>query len=80
MGEEHLFIKQVFGKTLPKDVLPVNAGILVMNVQTVYQIYNLPTGQYGNGRYITLGDLDSGIAKAEYVKRGENIKEKYFSM
>lgn len=76
MGEEHLLIKQVFGKTLPRDVYPVNEGILVMNVQTVYQIYSLLTNQYQNGRYITLADLESGAARIEYVKRGENIKEK----
>lgn len=76
MGEEHLLIQQVFGKTLPKDEYPVNEGILVMNVQTVYQIYCLLTNQYNNGRYITLVDLDSGDARVEYVKRGESIKEK----
>ncbi len=76
MGEEHLLIKQVFGKTLSSDAHPVDEGILVMNVQTVYQIYNLLTNQYQNGRYITLADLESGVARVEYVKRGENIKEK----
>ncbi len=76
MGEEHLLIKQAFGKTLAKDVHPLDEGILVMNVQTIYQIYSLLTNQYQNGRYITLADLDSGVARVEYVKRGENIKEK----
>lgn len=76
MGEEHLLIRQVFGKSLPRDVHPVDEGILVMNVQTVYQIYSLLTNQYHNGRYITLADLESGDARVEYVKRGENIKEK----
>lgn len=76
MGEERLLIRQVFVKTLPKEITPVSEGILVMNVQTVYQIYNLLTDQYYNGRYITLADLESGAAKDEYVKRGENIKAK----
>jgi Predicted NADH:ubiquinone oxidoreductase, subunit RnfC len=76
MGEEHLLIQHVLGKTLDKNEPPVNEGILVMNVQTVYQIYCLLTNQYRNGRYITLADLQSGDARVEYVKRGENIKEK----
>jgi electron transport complex protein RnfC len=76
MGEEHLLIKQVLGKTLQKDEHPTDAGILVMNVQTAYQVYCLLTDQYHNGRYITLADLNSGDARVEYVKRGENIKEK----
>lgn len=76
MGEEHLLINQVLGKTLQKDENPVDAGIIVMNVQTVYQIYCLLTDQYHNGRYITLADLDSGNARVEYVRRGENIREK----
>ena len=76
MGEEHLLIEQVLGKTLQKEEHPVDAGILVMNVQTVYQIYCLLTEQYHNGRYITLANLETGEARVEYVKRGENIKEK----
>lgn len=76
MGEEHLLIKQVCGITLQKEERPVDAGILVMNVQTVYQIYCLLTKQYRNGRYITLADLDNGDASVAYVKKGENIKEK----
>lgn len=76
MGEEHLLINQVFGEDLSKEMVPVDRGILVMNVQTVYQLYMLITNQYQNGRYVTLADLGSGIARVEYVKRGENIKEK----
>ena len=76
LGEEHLLIKQVFGETLQKNENPVAAGILVLNVQTIYQIYCLLTEQYHNGRYITLADIDSGEARVEYIKRGENIREK----
>lgn len=76
MGEEHLLVKQVFGKTLRGEEHPVDAGILVMNVQSIYQIYCLLIGQYHDGRFITLADLDSGEARVAYVTRGENIKEK----
>lgn len=76
MGEEHLLIRQVLGKTLQREEHPVDAGILVMNVQTVYQIYCLLTKQYHNGRFITLANLDSGEASVAYVTRGENIKGK----
>lgn len=76
MGEERLLIRQVFGKGLARGAYPVDEGILVMNVQTVYQIYSLLTDQYHNGRFVTLADLDRGFARVEYVKRGENIEEK----
>lgn len=79
MGEEHLLIRQVLGRTLAREEHPVEAGILVMNVQTVYQIYCLLTKQYHNGRYITLADLDSGEASVEYITRGEDIREKLVS-
>ena len=50
MGEEHLLIRQVLGEELNREEKPSDAGILVMNVQTVYQIYCLITGQYQGGR------------------------------
>ncbi len=76
MGAERLLIRQVFGKELASGIYPADEGILVMNVQTVYQIYCLLTGQYQTGRFVTLADLDRGIARVEYVKRGENIRER----
>lgn len=76
MGEEHLLVKQVFGQILQREEHPVDAGILVMNVQSIFQIYSLISEQYHNGRYITLADLDSGEARVTYVTRGENIKKK----
>lgn len=76
MGEERLLIRQVFGKVLARGTYPADEGILVMNVQTVYQIYSLLTDQYHNGRFVTLADLDRGFARVEYAKRGENIEEK----
>jgi Na+-translocating ferredoxin:NAD+ oxidoreductase RnfC subunit len=76
MGEEHLLVKQVFGKILQRKEHPVDAGILVMNVQSIYQIYCLLTEHYQNGRYVTLTDLDSGEARVTYATRGESIKEK----
>ena len=81
MGEEHLLIRQVLGEELNREERPSDAGILVMNVQTVYQIYCLITGQYQSGRFVTLTDLATGKAKVVYVRRGEKIKDtlkKYF--
>ena len=81
MGEEHLLIRQVLGEELNREERPSDAGILVINVQTVYQIYCLITGQYQGGRYVTLTDLATGKAKVVYVRRGEIIKDtlkKYF--
>lgn len=76
MGEEHFLIKQILGIELEKESYPSEHGILVMNVQTVYQIYCLLTGTYENGRWVTLVNLNTGEAGIHYVLRGENIKEK----
>lgn len=76
MGEERLLIKQVFGLDIPKGAYPADQGILVLNVQTVVQIYRLLAKQYRDGRYVTLADLGSGEARVVFVERGEYIKAK----
>jgi len=79
MGEERLLIKQVFGLDIPKGSYPADQGILVLNVQTVVQIYRLLAKQYRDGRYVTLADLGSGEARVVFVERGEYIKTKLSS-
>lgn len=76
MGEEHLLIGRILDKQLKKNEIPAEHGILVMNVQTVYQIYKLVQDQYKEGRYVTLANLETGKANVEFVLNGEPIWEK----
>lgn len=76
MGEERCLIKHLLGKEIGKDEYPVEHGILVLNVQTVFQIYCILLGEYQNGRYITTANLDTGKAEVVYVKRGSKIKQR----
>lgn len=76
MGEEHVLIKQLLGKEIAKDEYPAEQGILVLNVQTVFQIFCILSGGYRNGRYITVVNLDTGKAKIVFADRGVSIKKK----
>ncbi len=66
-GEEHFLIRTVLGIEIPKDQPPVNDGILVMNIQTIWQISRIINGTYDGGRFMTVADLSSGQAKPAYV-------------
>lgn len=76
MGEERCLIRQVLGKEIGKEEYPVEQGILVLNVQTVFQIACIISNAYQNGRYITVANLETGEAKVLYVERNANIKHK----
>ncbi len=76
MGEEKILIRQVLGMELSPEDIPVQKGILVINVQTLLQISRALAGQNIDGRYVTLCDLDTGKAVVSYVNYGESIKEK----
>lgn len=80
IGEEHVLIKQVLNQNISNDKVPSDNGILVMNVQTVYAIYNICAGTYENGRFVTLADIDNAKALAVYIKYGEKIKDKLIEL
>lgn len=74
IGEEHKLIHQVLQLDMSKDTIPSQHGILVLNVQTVYQIYKMLNGAYDGGRYVTLVDLDHGDAIVTYVNKEDQIQ------
>lgn len=76
MGEEHFLIKQVLGIDINQSENPSSHGILVMNIQTVYQICRIAHNTYTDGHFVTLADLRSGQARIAYVNQGENIVDK----
>lgn len=75
MGEEHFLIQELLGLKLEKKEIPAKKGILVMNVQTIYQIYKLMNGQYEEGHYVTLANLMDGSARISYVTNQDNVKQ-----
>lgn len=75
MGEEHRLIHQVFNLDLMKEAIPAQYGILVLNVQTVYQIFKLFKGTYDGGKYVTLADIDHGDAVIAYVYKADRIQD-----
>jgi Na+-translocating ferredoxin:NAD+ oxidoreductase RnfC subunit len=66
-GAERILIKEVIGKTLFFDQFPSSQGILVLNIQTVYSIYNAVYGnKHDKSRYLTVANLKEG--KSQVVK------------
>ncbi len=76
MGEERILIKQLLGVELKKDEIPAEKGYLVINVQTVYAIYKaFYLNEEQTNRYITVANINSGMARVAKVKMGQKIEE-----
>ncbi len=73
MGEEHMLIHQLTGVELANDCIPASKGILMINVQTVYQIYRIFNECYDGGHYVTLANLTTGEARVAYVDEAVEI-------
>lgn len=78
LGYEKYLIKHVLGVSLRKNEVPVEKGILVMNLQTVIAVSeilrNVMAAQY---KYITVSNLDTGKAKVARVKIGDSVEAVY---
>lgn len=75
MGEEHFLIEQLLGIKIAKEIKPAEQGILVINVQTVYQIARILNGSYDGGHFVNLDNLNTGEARVAYVNSETNIME-----
>jgi len=73
MGEERFLIHQVFGIHLENNEIPAEHGILVLNIQTIYQIGKIINQCYDGGRFITIADLTEASAKIAYVYPTDKI-------
>lgn len=73
MGEEHFLIQQTLDIRLAKNEIPVRHGILVLNLQSIYQICKIINSCYDFGRFITVADLSKGMGKIAYVYPKDNI-------
>lgn len=75
MGEEHMLIEFVTGKTLKKEEIPAKHGILTMNIQTVYTLGQIVKYGYNNtGRYLTVANLFTSQATVVCAPYGMRIR------
>lgn len=74
-GAEKLLVRDIAGDAL--DVcIPAEAGILVLNVQTVCAISEaVLSGRAAETRYLTVADLDRRAGKVVRVRLGEGVYE-----
>jgi electron transport complex protein RnfC len=75
MGEEHFLIRQALGVDLAQDARPAEQGILVLNLQTVYQIFRILNGSYDGKRFVTLADLRTGAARIACVDDQTDVRD-----
>ena len=75
LGEERTLIKTALGITIPKEESPAENGILVLNLQTVLSIGLAASGQKVDSRYLTVANLEDGVAKVVRAPFGISTKE-----
>ncbi|MDR2922862.1 MAG: 4Fe-4S dicluster domain-containing protein [Treponema sp.] len=73
MGEEHFLIRQAVNIPLDNTEIPAEHGILVLNIQSIYQICKIANKCYDGGRFITIADLTKADARIAYVYPTDNI-------
>ncbi|QGP91595.1 Electron transport complex subunit RsxC [Neomoorella glycerini] len=54
VGDEHLLTSSVTGRTIPPGGLPLQAGAVVLNVETLYNIHRALAGQPVTHKYVTV--------------------------
>lgn len=75
-GAEKRLIRHVLGKELPHDVIPAQKGILVLNVQTIYSIYEAVwLNKKATSKFVTVADLIKKEAQVVKVELGSKVSE-----
>lgn len=73
-GAEKVLIKEILGKTLPIEAIPAKEGVLVLNVQTVYAIYQaISMDEKSDTRFLTVADIRENTGAVVRVKLGDNV-------
>ncbi|WP_265445542.1 RnfABCDGE type electron transport complex subunit D [Acetivibrio straminisolvens] len=76
IGAERILIENTLKIKLPHDVIPANAGILVLNVQTLLSVYEaVYLNRKADSKYITVANLNKKQARVLKVKLGSKISE-----
>lgn len=75
-GAEKALIKNVLGKELSHDTIPAAEGILVLNVQTVFSIYEaVCQNKKSDYRFITVADVREKTGQVVKVKLGSRVRD-----
>ncbi len=76
LGAESILINEVLDIELAYDELPSVKGILVLNIQTVYTIYEaIYNNRPANSRFVTIANLSNGNAIVVRVKLNSIVKD-----
>ncbi len=54
-GDEVVLTYETTGKIIPEGAIPVMVGVMVINVETIYNIYKAISGKIVTEKYITIG-------------------------
>ncbi|OHD17665.1 MAG: hypothetical protein A2086_11225 [Spirochaetes bacterium GWD1_27_9] len=74
-GAEKILINNILKKDIPQDKITAEEGILVLNVQTIYQIYEaVYFNRRANTRYLTVCNIKQKKSDVVKVKLGDNIR------
>lgn len=75
-GAEKVLIREVLGKMLSHEAVPAAEGILVLNVQTIYSIYDAVCMDCpADTRFITVANTRQMSAQVARVRLGTKISE-----
>ncbi|MCX8131229.1 MAG: RnfABCDGE type electron transport complex subunit D [Clostridia bacterium] len=76
VGAEGLLIKTVLDKTIPHNEIPAKSGILVLNVQTLFYIYEaVCKNKKADSRFLTLADIRNMSRQIVKVRLGTKIRD-----
>lgn len=76
IGTEKKLIERILKQKLAYDEIPAQSGILVLNLQTVYALYEaVIMNKKAETRYLTAANFKTKTAKIMRVKFGQNIRE-----
>ncbi len=75
-GFEKNLIKSVLKKSVPSGFIPAKLGILVLNVQTVFSVYEaVCLNRKADSKYITIADITAGYSVVAKVKTDTSVME-----
>lgn len=75
-GAEKLLISKVLHKELSREQIPAECGVLVLNVQTVYSVYEAVLGnRKADTRFLTVANLRVPEARVARVRLGMKVHE-----
>ena len=75
-GAEKALIKEVLKKALPHDAVPAREGILVLNVQTVFAVYEgVRFDRKADTKLVTAADIGRMTGGVARVRLGDNVRQ-----